>query len=194
MAAMLEDLSAYANDAEMAADVAGGTGVAGRGGRRGPPQRPRRRPPPRRPRHHRGAPVGRGPPHRPWSQLFQNLVSNALKFSRPGVAPAVEISAYERADGLVGIRVADNGIGIPANQIDKVFGLFNRAHAEGDYEGSGVGLALCRKIAIAHGGDIAVTSVPGEGTTFHIGLRGATLATAPSSARQQLDPTTAADA
>ena len=102
-------------------------------------------------------------------QLFQNLLSNALKFARPGVPPAISIAVVE-TDGEREIRVADNGIGIPANQLDKVFGLFNRAHAEGAYEGSGVGLALCRKIVIAHGGRISLVSVPGEGTTFFLRL------------------------
>ena len=102
-------------------------------------------------------------------QLFQNLLSNALKFARPGVSPTIAITVHEREDGPE-IRVADNGIGIPANQLDKVFGLFNRAHAEDNFEGSGVGLALCRKIVIAHGGRISLASVPGEGTTFSLSL------------------------
>ena len=103
-------------------------------------------------------------------QLFQNLLSNALKFARPGVPPVVDVSVHGTVDGLTEVRVVDNGIGIPANQLDKVFGLFNRAHAEADYEGSGVGLALCRKIAIAHGGRMSLASVPGEGTTFSLWL------------------------
>ena len=103
-------------------------------------------------------------------QLFQNLLSNALKFVRAGVRPSIRVSAEPLDDGTVEIRVADNGIGIPANQIDKVFGLFNRAHAEQAFEGSGVGLALCRKIVLAHGGQIRVASVPGEGTQFYLVL------------------------
>lgn len=170
MAAMLTDLSAYANDANLAqAEGAAAVpldevvaevrlnvhdAVVRRGARLTAGALP--------------VVVGQ---RTPLVQLLQNLVSNALKFSRPGVAPAVHLSGYRRDDGLVGVRVADNGIGIPANQIDKVFGLFNRAHGDGDYEGTGIGLALCRKIAIAHGGDISVASVPGEGTTFFIGLR-----------------------
>lgn len=98
-------------------------------------------------------------------QLVQNLLSNALKFSHPGVPPRVRISAASVSDGRMEISIADNGIGIPPNQIDKVFGLFNRAHAEQSYEGSGVGLALCRKIVIAHGGQIRVISA-GVGTQF----------------------------
>lgn len=180
MAAMLTDLSAYATDAH-GADAVGVVDLDGvfaevqlnvhdaverRGARLTAEALP--------------SVVGQ---RTPLVQLFQNLVSNALKFSRPGVAPSVHLCVYRRDDGLLGIRVTDNGIGIPPNQIDKVFGLFNRAHGGDGYEGTGVGLALCRKIAIAHGGDISVTSVPGEGTTFSIGLRAAAVelvATAPA--------------
>ncbi len=104
------------------------------------------------------------------TQLFQNLVSNALKFSRVGVPPKVEIYPAERQDkeGFYMIRVRDNGVGIPANQLDSVFGLFNRAHSEEGYEGSGIGLALCRRIAVAHGAELTVASVPNEGTQFTI--------------------------
>ena len=110
-------------------------------------------------------------------QLFQNLIANSLKFSRPGVPPRIEILAYtpESQDG-VHVLVSDNGVGIPANQLEKIFGLFNRAHSEQGFEGSGVGLALCRRIAIAHGGDIRVTSVPAEGTAFTVVLPAAALA------------------
>lgn len=102
-------------------------------------------------------------------QLFQNLLSNALKFSRAGVPPQLHISARVTDQGRLEVRVSDNGIGIPPNQLDKVFGLFNRAHAGEAYEGSGVGLALCRKIVIGHGGQIRVASA-GEGTCFTFDL------------------------
>ena len=106
----------------------------------------------------------------PLVQLFQNLIANALKFSRPGVPPRIELRASDRPDGGVEIAVVDNGVGIPANQLARVFGLFNRAHEGSGYEGSGVGLALCRKIAIAHGGEIRVASVPAEGSVFTVAL------------------------
>ncbi len=114
-------------------------------------------------------------------QLFQNLLSNALKFTRPGVPPRIEVTAAaEGEDRWYTICVSDNGIGIPPNQLDKVFGLFNRAHAEHAYEGSGVGLALCRKIVIAHGGQIRVTSAAGEGTQFHLRLQAVAPAAPPA--------------
>lgn len=103
-------------------------------------------------------------------QLFQNLLSNALKFNKPGVAPRVRIFPAEVQDKPEHymIRVRDNGVGIPANQLENVFGLFNRAHTDQQYEGSGVGLALCKRIAMAHNADLTVTSVLGEGTEFTI--------------------------
>ncbi|MFK8056633.1 MAG: ATP-binding protein [Saprospiraceae bacterium] len=103
-------------------------------------------------------------------QLFQNLLSNALKFSRPGVPPKVSIFSAEIQDNpdRFMVRVRDNGVGIPANQIDSIFGLFNRAHSEEGYEGSGVGLALCRRIAVAHDAELTVASIPGEGSQFTI--------------------------
>ncbi|MFK8055278.1 MAG: ATP-binding protein [Saprospiraceae bacterium] len=105
----------------------------------------------------------------PFRQLLLNLLNNALKFSRPGVPPVVRIYSEELEDGIA-IHVADNGIGIPANQIDHVFGLFNRAHDKADYAGSGVGLALCRRVAIAHGAKLTVSSVLSEGSTFTLKL------------------------
>ena len=102
------------------------------------------------------------------TQLFLNLLNNALKFARPGRAPVVTVTAYPTGESGATVEVRDAGIGIPAAQLDKVFGLFNRAHDGDGYEGSGVGLALCRRIAIAHGAELAVASVEGEGTTFSI--------------------------
>lgn len=102
------------------------------------------------------------------TQLFLNLLNNALKFAHPGRIPEVEVGASPAGPHGVVVTVRDAGIGIPAHQLDKVFGLFNRAHEGDGYEGSGVGLALCRRIAIAHGADLTVESAPGEGTTFSI--------------------------
>ena len=104
-------------------------------------------------------------------QLLQNLISNAVKFARPGVPPVIEVTA-EDVDGdgagpMARVTVADNGRGIPAQQLSEVFGLFNRSGNVGEVEGTGVGLALCRRIAIAHGGGLTVASVAGEGTAFH---------------------------
>ena len=104
-------------------------------------------------------------------QLFQNIISNAIKFSRPGVVPKVEIGMCDDVkSGEICLFFRDNGIGVDVSQIDKVFGLFNRAHVSDDYEGSGVGLALCKRIAIAHQGELSLTSEVGFGTTFFLTL------------------------
>ena len=95
-------------------------------------------------------------------QLFQNLVSNALKFHRKDTPPLVRISAQpagERPGGVDGrtfwtISVADNGIGFDERYLDRIFRLFQRIHGRADYEGSGIGLAICRKIVERHGGTL----------------------------------------
>jgi PAS domain S-box-containing protein len=108
-------------------------------------------------------------------QLFQNLIANALKFRRPDVAPLVSITgellpAGKRSDTprMCRITVSDNGIGIEEKYFERIFGIFERLHNRAAYEGTGVGLAVCRKIAEQHGGTIEVSSTPGEGTTFTI--------------------------
>ena len=107
-------------------------------------------------------------------QLFLNLISNALKFSRKGVPPLVRITSRE-VEGLhllesggrhIEISVQDNGVGFSKEAADKVFGLFKRLHAKTDFEGSGVGLAICKKIVENHGGTIWAASEEGVGTTF----------------------------
>ena len=111
-------------------------------------------------------PVLRGYPTQVY-QLLQNIISNAVKFARPGVPPAIVVSAEDGGAGMARVTIADNGRGIPAHQLQDVFGLFNRSGNVGEVEGTGVGLALCRRIAIAHGGGLTVTSVAGEGSAFH---------------------------
>ena len=102
------------------------------------------------------------------TQLFQNLVGNALKFQKPGNQPEVTISAQVE-DRYVHLRVQDNGIGIPADQLDNVFAVFRRLHSAEEYEGTGIGLALCRKIVQHHRGEIWAES--GEsGTCIHVRL------------------------
>ena len=98
-------------------------------------------------------------------QLFQNLISNGVKFKRPGVAPRCEVACVVE-DGTACFRVSDNGIGIPARRLADVFGLFTRLHERGAYEGTGIGLATCRRIVLAAGGEIWAESTEGEGTTF----------------------------
>ncbi|MCX4246872.1 sensor histidine kinase [Paraliomyxa miuraensis] len=103
------------------------------------------------------------------SQLFLNLIGNGLKFRREGVAPAVHVSARPEGNEWV-ISVRDNGIGIEQQHHDDVFVLFRRLHGRGEYSGTGIGLAITKKIVERHGGRIWVESTVGEGSNFHIAL------------------------
>lgn len=99
-------------------------------------------------------------------QLFHNLVGNALKFHREGVAPMVTVSASRAVDGAVFLRVQDNGIGFDTRYVDKIFKPFERLHGRGTFEGTGIGLAVCRKVAEQWGGAITAESTPGCGAAF----------------------------
>ncbi|HYC40127.1 MAG TPA: response regulator [Chitinophagaceae bacterium] len=111
-------------------------------------------------------------------QLFHNLLSNAIKFRRKLVPPVVKIFAerFEVAGSaesqtpkwIYKVSVSDNGIGFDSKYSDEVFRVFKRLHNYSEYEGSGVGLSICRKIAEKHQGTIRVESVPNQGTTFEI--------------------------
>jgi signal transduction histidine kinase len=118
-------------------------------------------------------------------QLMQNLISNALKFRRPEVAPSIEVNSSVISNSsplfpsrLAGsqvalwcrITVSDNGIGFDEKYLDRIFKVFQRLHGRTEFEGSGIGLSVCRRIAERHNGDITATSVAGEGTTFIITL------------------------
>ena len=103
-------------------------------------------------------------------QLLQNLIANAIKFSRPGVTPEVEVRAASSGPGMVAFEVADNGIGIEPEYTERIFRVFERLHPRDVYEGTGIGLALCRKIAERHGGTLEVFSEPGNGSTFRVEL------------------------
>lgn len=110
-------------------------------------------------------------------QLLQNLITNALKFRHPGRTPQVRITGgmlqqegASAAGDWCEVRVEDNGVGFEPNHRDKIFNVFQRLHGHGEYEGSGIGLALCRKIVERHGGTIAAEAVPGEGATFTVRL------------------------
>ena len=103
------------------------------------------------------------------TQLFQNLIGNALKFQRPGVTPEISISAREAGDEWV-FSVTDNGIGIDPKYSERIFKIFQRLHAKGEYEGTGIGLAICKRIVERHGGEITVRSEPGTGSTFSFTL------------------------
>jgi len=98
-------------------------------------------------------------------QLFQNLISNGIKFRKPNHTPECRIG-FSRTKDEICFYVKDNGIGIPPNRINDVFGLFTRLHNRDSYEGTGIGLALCRRIVIGAGGEIWAESTEGEGTTF----------------------------
>jgi len=99
-------------------------------------------------------------------QLFQNLLINAIKFKKPGVPPQISICVQKTTDGWE-FMVRDNGIGIDKKYNDKIFVIFQRLHNRTEYEGSGIGLAHCKKIVELHGGNIWVESSPGDGSKFH---------------------------
>ena len=126
-------------------------------------------------------------------QLFQNLIGNALKFQRPDSVPEVIIRSKVMnegsdkndtafisnsnppvngllADGVCELTVADNGIGFDEKYSDRIFAVFQRLHGRTEYEGTGVGLAVCRRIADRHGGKITARSKPGQGSTFSVVL------------------------
>jgi PAS domain S-box-containing protein len=126
-------------------------------------------------------------------QLFQNLIGNALKFHKVDTPPHVHVfaQATKPTDDIppsnsphwhIGVR--DNGIGFEQQYADRIFGVFQRLHGRDEYEGTGIGLSICKKVVERHGGTISVTSIPGEGTTFWISL--------PLEQPQSTDPTTQA--
>jgi light-regulated signal transduction histidine kinase (bacteriophytochrome) len=110
-------------------------------------------------------------------QLIQNLVLNAIKFHRPDVSPIIKIGCEEHAlegnlrkEAELHIYVEDNGIGFEEKYLDRIFLPFQRLHSQDLYEGSGIGLAICRRIVERHGGSITATSTPGSGSRFIIKL------------------------
>ncbi|MBO0950088.1 PAS domain-containing protein [Fibrella sp. HMF5405] len=115
-------------------------------------------------------------------QLFHNLLNNALKFSKPGKHPRIQITAQQLPDGDLptGIKptrrtpayyrvdVIDNGIGFDEKYLNRIFQVFQRLHSKSEYAGTGVGLAICEKVAANHGGAISASSEPGQGATFSV--------------------------
>ncbi|MBF0343615.1 MAG: PAS domain S-box protein [Nitrospirae bacterium] len=103
-------------------------------------------------------------------QLFMNLIGNGLKFHKEGVAPVVTVKSSLGHDGLCEITVSDNGIGFDEKHLDRLFKPFQRLVSREKYEGTGMGLAICEKIAKRHGGNIVAHSQPNNGSTFIIRL------------------------
>ena len=106
-------------------------------------------------------------------QLFQNLIGNALKFHKPDVPPVIRIQSQRMTDDSppsIEITFVDNGIGFDQKYADRIFVIFQRLHGRSQYEGTGVGLAVCKKIVERHGGTISAESKEGEGATFRIVL------------------------
>ena len=99
-------------------------------------------------------------------QLFQNLIFNAIKFQKEGNIPVIRISGTDEGD-FWQFSIEDNGIGIEEKYFDRVFSLFQKVYVKDAYEGTGLGLAICKRIVEKHRGDIWLTSVLGEGTTFY---------------------------
>jgi light-regulated signal transduction histidine kinase (bacteriophytochrome) len=109
--------------------------------------------------------------------LFQNLIGNAIKYQNPGT-PRVHIGVALRREGKWKFAVKDNGIGIDPQYFDRIFGLFQRLHKREEFAGTGIGLAICKKIVERHGGTIWVASTAGQGSTFSFELPGTATAKA----------------
>jgi len=105
-----------------------------------------------------------------FSLLFQNLISNALKYSRKGVDPIIRISSHDQGPSWL-FTVEDNGIGIEHENKDKLFKMFRRLHKQTEIEGTGIGLVQCKKIVELHHGEIWFESQPGNGTIFFFTVR-----------------------
>jgi light-regulated signal transduction histidine kinase (bacteriophytochrome) len=120
-------------------------------------------------------------PHQ-MSQVFSNLLLNSIKYKREGVSPLITISTQlvdsdnvqipglRKPQRFWQIRVVDNGIGFDPAYAERIFEVFQRLHAASEYQGTGIGLAICRKIMQAHGGHITAEGKPGEGSVFNIYL------------------------
>ncbi|MEN6516743.1 MAG: ATP-binding protein [Methanospirillum sp.] len=102
-------------------------------------------------------------------QVFANLIGNAIKYRRPGVPPEIEVSARDEGP-MVEFAVRDNGIGIEREYFGQIFEMFRRLHTHDEYEGTGIGLAVVRKIVERHGGEVRVESTPDVGSTFFFTL------------------------
>lgn len=105
-------------------------------------------------------------------QLLQNLIANGLKFHRGNARPIITVSSRLKQNNMVHIDVQDNGIGIDKEYHEQIFVMFKRLHSRTSYPGTGIGLAICKKIVQRHSGEIGIASKPGEGSTFWFTLPG----------------------
>jgi signal transduction histidine kinase len=102
-------------------------------------------------------------------QLFDNLINNSIKFARPGIPPCILISGVAYGNAAQ-ITLSDNGIGFEEHHATRIFETFTRLNPKDEFEGTGLGLSLCKKIVERHGGTISATGIPGIGATFTITL------------------------
>jgi len=104
-------------------------------------------------------------------QVFQNLIGNAIKYQSGGV-PRVHVSAARNGKTDWTFKVKDNGLGIDPQYFERIFGMFQRLHKRDEFSGTGVGLAICKKIVERHGGSLSVASSLGNGSTFSFNMAG----------------------
>jgi signal transduction histidine kinase len=104
-------------------------------------------------------------------QLFKNLLSNAIKYRRPDAAPNITVRSHIVDGGAAEVTVTDNGIGFDEKYLERIFKPFERLHAANRYEGSGIGLAVCQKIAYRHEWDLTAHSKLGAGATFVLRIK-----------------------
>ncbi len=103
-------------------------------------------------------------------QIFQNLIGNAIKYQHPNTIPIITIAALEN-DTHWQFSVADNGIGIDAENLENIFTIFKRLHSKADYDGTGIGLAICKKLVLHYGGTIWAEATEGKGSTFYFTIK-----------------------
>jgi len=103
-------------------------------------------------------------------QLFQNIISNALKYRKEKQAPHIQVKSHITQNGFCEITVEDNGIGFDERDLERMFQPFERLHTSVELEGTGIGLTTCQRIVLRHGGEITARSEPGKGSVFIIRL------------------------